>query len=236
MSNFPASLHTPTPPPCALFQPERTLVCFFPLLTENHLCLFLPQTYATSPPHTCPYCFPSGPGMDPRGYETASPSFPLIPPQSYQGLQETRPALEVPARRPGGPAAWRPSSAHTLRFPARLPQTSLQLPQQHGGWVLMSQLVELNFLCLAPCPPRSPNSEPVYQQFPTGFPFPPPQFFPITAGAEVVCLGVSIEAAVRLFAFGLGWGKPPGPSSPSIWLRGLSEAVAIGISHAEVGW
>lgn len=69
-------------------------------------------------------------------------------------------------------------------------------------------------LCLAPCPPRSHQSESVHQQLPTGFPFPSPQFFPITTGAEVVCLRVSIEVAVRLFALGLGWGEAPRDLQP----------------------
>lgn len=176
--------------------------------------------------------------MDPRGYETESPSFSFVPPQSHQvkickGLVQLlrhRPALTCSCQ-PGNS----PAPTH-LKVSSQAPTNITAFAPSVWGWVLMSQLVELNFLGLPPCPPRSLHSEPVHEQLPTRFPFLPPQFFPVTAGAEVVCLRVSIEAAVRLFAFGLGCGKPPGPSSPSIWLRGLLVAVAIGISHTEVGW
>lgn len=165
-----------------------------------------------------------------------SPSYLLSPIKSRSAKAST--ALEaLSALTCSGQPGNSPAHTHFLKVSRQAPTNITAFAPSTWGWVLMSQLVELNFLDLPTCPPRSPHSEPVHEQLPTQFPFLPPQFFPVTAGAEVVCLRVSIEAAVRLFAFGLDCGKPPGPSSPSIWLRGLVVvAVAIGISHAEMGW
>lgn len=176
--------------------------------------------------------------MDPRGYDTQLPSF--SPCTSSVPSSQDRQRTSIASRHhPALTCSCQPgsSSEYThLRVSSQAHTNITAFAPSTWELGLMSQLIELNFLCLAPLPSKVSRSEPVHQQLPTRFTFPSPQFFSVTAGAEVVCLRVSIEAAVRLFAFGLGWGKSPGTSSPSIWLRGLSVAVAIGISHAEVGW
>lgn len=82
MSQFLSTL--PTPPPCALFQPKRTLVffCFFFYLPRTTFAFSFPRWLTISLfPHTkpAPTAF-----MDPRGYETELPSFSFVPPQSHQ--------------------------------------------------------------------------------------------------------------------------------------------------------